>query len=141
MRHALVACAAALLLAACGNPETRFTAEAAFDAAGKVQAHGEAGLPDGAQLNLSLEPTGGGEPITVALPRVKGGRWSDTLDPRRKLAAGSYLLRVMFSPRAFAWSPAVKPAVGENGEKLGGPHVTQGDGYVFLEHVQPLTLR
>ncbi|MNU03649.1 hypothetical protein D3C72_2477450 [compost metagenome] len=51
-------------------------------------------------------------------------------------------MRVEFSPRAYAWSDKVKPAVGERGEKLGGPHVQAGDdGIRVLRRVEPVTLK
>ena len=141
MRCGLLCLAAAALLAACGGPETRFEATAEALAGDRVAARGETALPDGAQLNVTLERPSGGEPLAVALPQVKGGRWTAALDPKADLPAGGYLVRVVFSPRAFAWSPAVKPAVGEHGERLGGPAVKQGEGYRYLEVVEPVDLR
>lgn len=127
--------------AGCALPETRFEASAEARPGDRVAVRGETALPDGAQLNVTLERPTAGEPLAVALPQVKGGRWSAELDPKAELPAGAYVVRVIFSPRAFAWSPAVKPAVGENGEKLGGPAVKQGDGYRFLEITRPVALR
>src|SRR5687768_14216258 len=96
---------AAVMLAGC-VPETRFEAEAS--ARGPVVAvQGETALPDGAQLNVTLELPAGGDPLAVALPRVKGGRWACELAPKPAPPAGRYRVRVAFSPRAFAWSPAV----------------------------------
>jgi hypothetical protein len=139
VRHLGLAILAALLVG-CGPPETRFEATAEPRPGDRVAASGETALPDGAQLNVTLERPAGGDPLAVALPQVKGGRWAAELAPGEDLPAGAYVVRVVFSPRAFAWSPAVKPAVGENGEKLGGPAVKQGDGHRYLELLRPVTL-
>lgn len=142
MRTALVVAAAlAAILAGCGPPETRF--EAAVEPLGgdRVKVRGETAIPDGAQLNVTIERPSGGEPLAVGLPQVKGGRWEAEFDPPGATPPGPYLVRIAFSPRAFAWSPAVKPAVGENGEKLGGPNVKQGDGYRYLEITRDVTFR
>jgi hypothetical protein len=136
----LVGLLAAASFTGCGPAETAFSVEAALEA-GKVTSHGETGLPDGAQLNLSLEPTAGGDALAVALPRVKGGRWSAVLDPRRPIPSGAYIVRARFSPRAFAGAPAVRPFTGENGDKLGGPNVQPGVGFRYLEIKRPLAVR
>lgn len=130
----------ALLLTGCGPADTKFEAHIAKEGPHRVAASGEAALPDGAQLNVSLERDGVGEPLATVLPRIKDGRWTALLDTQRDVKEGAYLVRVVFSPKAYAWSEAVRPAVGENGEKLGGASVKQGDGYRYLELTRPVWL-
>lgn len=134
--------AIALCLSACAQaPETRLTVEATPQAGDTVEVTGETALPDGAQLNVSLLKEAGEEPLVVSLPVVKDARYSAVLDPKADLPAGSYRVRVEFSPQAFAWSDQVKPAVGERGEKLGGPHVTTDeDGIRILRIDRQVTL-
>lgn len=127
-RTALVA----VTIAGCAPAETRL--EVATQPNGDaVKVSGGTSLPDGAQLNLSLHKPGSEEALAVALPVVKASRYEAVLDPKADLPAGAYQVRVEFTPRAFAWSKAVIPAVGANGEKLGGPHVkVSNEGYRYL---------
>ena len=129
------------LLPACSPPETKLTVNSQVLAGDRVEVAGETSLPDGAQLNVSLRQPGQADPVVVALPVVKGSRFTATLDPKADLKAGAYDVVVEFSPKAFAWSKDVLPAVGPNGEKLGGPHVVDsGEGHKLLRIEQGVTL-
>ena len=111
-------------------------------AADVVKVAGTTSLPDGAQINVSLFQPGDADPLVVDLPVDKAGGFTAELDPKRDLPAGAYEVRVEFSPRAYAWSDQVKPAVGERGEKLGGPHVQPGeDGIRVLRLTEAVTLK
>lgn len=140
MRSWWLSALAAVTIAGCAPAETRL--EVATRPQGNaVKVSGETSLPDGAQLNLSLHKPGAEEALAVALPVVKASRYEALLEPRTDLPAGSYQVRVEFTPRAFAWSKAVLPAVGENGEKLGGPHVkVSNEGYRYLWIEREVTL-
>jgi hypothetical protein len=134
-------CLLALALVGCQPPETRFDVTLTPQAADVIKVAGTTSLPDGAQINVSLFQPGAADPVVVDLPVVKAGGFTAVLDPKRDLPAGAYEVRVEFSPRAYAWSDQVKPAVGERGEKLGGPHVQSGeDGIRVLRRVEPVTL-
>ena len=125
--------AVAMLLGACAPPETRLTVETEVKPGDRIAVRGQTDLPDGAQLNVSLLGATAETPIDMALPVVRDASYAATLDPQADLPAGSYRVRVEFSPQSFAWSEHVKPAVGEKGEKLGGPHVkTTEDGWRVL---------
>lgn len=132
---------AAALLAACSPPETQLDVKSQVLSGDRVEVSGETSLPDGAQLNVSLRQPNLADPVVVGLPVVKGGRFAVTLDPQADLKAGDYQVLVEFSPKAFAWSKDVLPAVGSNGEKLGGPHVhDSGEGWKMLKLEQAVTL-
>jgi hypothetical protein len=134
--------ALALMLGGCQPPETRLDVTLAAQPQDVVAVTGTTSLPDGAQLNVALSKPGAQDPIVLDLPVVKGGRFEARLDPKRDLPPGTYQVRVTFSPQAFAWSDQVKPAVGERGEKLGGPHVKQAaDGLRVLELDRPIELK
>lgn len=133
MHHRWIGLLAALTLWGCQPPDTRLDVTVAPEANDVVRVTGDTSLPDGAQLNVSLSRPGSDEPIVVDLPVVKNSRFEGRLDPKGDLPAGTYEVRVDFSPKAFAWSDQVKPAVGEHGEKLGGPHVKESaEGFRFL---------
>jgi hypothetical protein len=101
---------------------------------------GETSLPDGAQFLVALRKDLSSEPVCLALPLVKGHRYQGILKPP-VLARGRYQIRLEFSPKAFAWSKDVLPAVGKNGEKLAGPLVRDsGQGYRILEVLAPIEL-
>lgn len=132
MMRLLFGVALTAALAACSPPATKLELRSDVGAGDRVTVSGEVGLPDGAQLNVSLRRPGQDDPVVVGLPVVKAGAYTVVLDPKADLPAGAYAVRVEFSPRAFAWSKDVRPAVGENGEKLGGPHVVSLDDGVRI---------
>jgi hypothetical protein len=141
MTRLILSVVLAATLAACSPPETKLELLTEVGAGDRVTVSGDTGLPDGAQLNVNLTRPGQSDPVVVGLPVVKDGKYTVTLDPKADLPAGDYGVRVEFSPRAFAWSNAVRPAVGENGEKLGGPYVvSEADGVRILRREAQIRL-
>ena len=141
MRHRFAALLRAVTLWGCQPPDTRLNFNLEPQANDVVRVTGDTSLPDGAQLNVSLLKPGTEEPIVVDLPVVKESRFEARLDPHTDLPAGTYEVLIEFSPKAFAWSDAVKPAVGENGEKLGGPYVKESaEGFRFLSIARTVRL-
>lgn len=141
MHHRVTALLLALTLWGCQPPETRLNFTLEPQAHDVVRVAGDTSLPDGAQLNVSLLKPGSEEPLVVDLPVVKNARFEARLDAKTDLPAGTYEVLVEFSPKAFAWSDAVKPAVGENGEKLGGPYVQESaEGFRFLSIARTVRL-
>jgi hypothetical protein len=128
-----IGCALLVVLTGCQPAETRLDFKAEPLPNDRVKVVGDTSLPDGAQLNVSLKRPEEEDPLVVDLPVVKGAHFEALLNPKTHLAPGTYTVMVEFSPKAFAWSDQVKPAVGENGEKLGGPWVKDsGEGWKYL---------
>jgi hypothetical protein len=131
----------ALALVGCQPPETRLEVNLTPLPNHQVKVSGETSLPDGAQLNVSLHRPNTDDPLVVDLPVVKAGHFDSVLDPKTPLPKGTYTVLVEFSPKAFAWSDQVKPAVGENGEKLGGPWAKDtGQGWKVLSQERSVQL-
>lgn len=131
----------AIALAGCQPPETRLEINLTPLPNDQVKVSGETSLPDGAQLNVSLKRPDSEETLVTDLPVVKTGHFDSVLNPKTQLPAGTYTVLVEFSPKAFAWSDKVKPAVGENGEKLGGPWVKDsGQGWKVLSQERSVRL-
>jgi hypothetical protein len=127
-----------VLLAGCYTP-TELTLKA-VPKGEWIEVSGASSIPDGAQFLVGLYPKNAQEPIAQALPILKKGKYVGKLKTG-KLAKGSYLMQVEFSPRAFTWSTQVLPAVGKNGEKLHGPLVARSsDGCRVLRRQQWLQI-
>ena len=141
MKHLLAGLAIAIALAGCQAESTRLDVKLEPQPKDRVKVVGDTSLPDGAQLNVSLKKPGADDPIVVDLPVVKSGHFEGLLDPKTDLPAGTYAVLIEFSPKAFAWNDQVKPAVGENGEKLGGPWAKDsGQGFKILSQERSVQL-
>lgn len=130
--------AAAIPLHGC-HPPTQLTLKATPKPEW-IEFTGTSSLPDGAQLLVGLYSPEKQDPIVQALPLLKSGKYYGRLKSG-KLQKGSYRLVAEFSPRAYAWSPKVIPAVGKNGEHLHGPLVVRvEDGLRVLRLTQQLQI-
>lgn len=128
----------ALLLAGCAGNDTQLAFTAQMQGQ-RLVVEGTTSLPDEAPLLVELNKPPDLYPIVDATAIVKKGRFSAVLPLAPTIAEGPYAVRVFFSPRARAWSPRVKDAVGPHGERMRGPLVRQDSaGDKILERLEPV---
>ena len=123
----------------------RLAIESVTVAASRVTVTGTTDLPEGSRLSVDFDVAGPpdtesdmavGEETTV-----RGGRFSVAITPPRTpaFARGSYVVTVLFSPRAQ--SGEVPRRVGKDGENLAGPSVLETFGFRVLQVKKEVKLK
>lgn len=101
--------------------------------------NGTSNLPNQAQITVALLDTSitPAKLIVQEFGNVSDGKFKARFKPLKPLKAGSYTIRLNYSPSSYDWSGGkVLESVGKNGEKLQGKFVHQDtDGMYFLEHL------
>ena len=111
----------------------------------KVRVTGITDLPDNSQLNVDFTVAGRlGTDSYIGVDtevKVKNSKFMAILTPpnRPEFAKGSYLVRVMFTPRAQ--SDAILKLVGKDGEHLKGDKIHQAVNFKIMKVAQQIDLQ
>lgn len=131
--------AALLMVTACTHAPETTLAFTAHSEGRRLIVSGTTSLPDEAPLLLELHKPPDMQPLADATGIVKEGRFMGIVVLPVTLPEGPYAVRVVFSPRARAWSPKVREVVGPHGERLRGPFVRlDAAGDKVLERFEPV---
>ncbi|MCP4049962.1 MAG: hypothetical protein GY730_04570, partial [bacterium] len=105
--------------------------------AGKVKITGTTDLPDNSQLNIDFNVAGRlGTDTYIGVSKkvnVKGGKYAVMISPpnRPEFVKGSYVVSVMFTPRAQP--DYILKLIGKDGEYLKGDKIRKSYGFNIME--------
>jgi hypothetical protein len=142
MRTVVTAALAAVVLSGCPKPAPSvLNGHVAMPDPQHVLVQGDTNLPDKAQILISLQDAKDQSVVVQGLPLVKEGRFQALMTLPKGVDAGTYTVRLTFSPAAYDWSQGrVLQAVGRKGEHLSGTWAKKDGDLTILQREFPLVI-